>query len=691
MHRLLQRQIKRALGATVPDDLPAQIAAELRIAGPLPPTLERVLTGFAALVERIDASYDQNDRDLDLRTRSLDLSSAELTAANERLRADIAARNRAAESLRTVLAELAGRGVADAATGDAADGAPPDSLEALSQLIHRLVSEREQQRRKLDDLKHALDEHAIISIANADGHITYANDRFCAISGYAREELLGQSHRMIRSNRHPPEFFADLWNTITAGKVWHSEICNHAKAGHEYWVSATIVPVVDDAGQPQEYIAIRTDITEQKQVEQRLALYQAHLETLLRQHQEAQAELERARARELSIGAQIQRSLLLSDVPAAVGPLTIVAHTEPSQGIDGDFHEFLSYTPDLLDITIGDVMGKGVPAALIGAAVKQQMTRVIATLGSGSGAAVLPTPADLVNALHRKLTPRLIDLESFVTLAYLRFDLARHRVTFVDAGHPHVIVVGDGGLRVLAGDNLPLGVLVDESYRQFDAELQPGDLLFLFSDGVTEARDATGTEFGFDRLAQLLLDLHAKALPAEMVLQVVRRALRTFEQRELVDDRTCIVLQFDPGGDGDQPKHGFSMPRQLAALATLRHEIAVFAQQLDFAEEARDALILAGFEAATNIIRHSPSVLTDEMLHCQLDGGAGQMSLRLYYLGEAFIPTSTTPDFSGASEGGFGLYIIENCVDEVTYASVAPGVGCVSLRKRGRDSDPHRR
>lgn len=116
-------------------------------------------------------------------------------------------------------------------------------------------------------LQQALNEHAIVAVTDAKGVIVHANDRFCAISGYSREELLGQTHRLIKSDVHPPEFFADLWRTINAGRVWHGTICNRARAGHHYWVESTIVPLVGDDGRPRFHLAIRTDVSPLKAAE----------------------------------------------------------------------------------------------------------------------------------------------------------------------------------------------------------------------------------------------------------------------------------------------------------------------------------------------------------------------------------------------------------------------------------------
>ena len=290
------------------------------------------------------------------------------------------------------------------------------------------------------------------------------------------------------------------------------------------------------------------NLMEREALRQQAIAQRNDLSQMVDQLRVAAQRLQEARLRELDIGSAIQRNLLQGELPTDIEGACLGRLSEPSQGVDGDFSLIHRLQKDCFDVLVGDVMGKGVPAALTGAGIRTTYHQALSELlVAGASPQLLPTPVQIVNQMHRVLTPRLAALDSFATLALYRFDLAAQTLSFVNAGHTPALLLrgGQGGALALLGENLPIGVMAAEVYTESVMPIAPADLLLLFSDGITEARNAQGEEFGQERLTALFesrprtghCSCHGK-------LESISQALRDFcAGTQVFDDQSLLMVE----------------------------------------------------------------------------------------------------------------------------------------------------
>jgi serine phosphatase RsbU (regulator of sigma subunit)/anti-sigma regulatory factor (Ser/Thr protein kinase)/putative methionine-R-sulfoxide reductase with GAF domain len=428
------------------------------------------------------------------------------------------------------------------------------------------------------------------------------------------------------------------------------------------------------------------------ELEQRVSARTAELQAanklkdeLIVRERAASTELAQARERETEIGFKIQQTLLLDEPPRDVPGLRVAALTVPSQRIDGDFYVFIKHQDKALDVIVGDVMGKGIPAALLGAATKSYFLKALGDLLALSKADKVPEPNEVVMLAHAAVVRHLIDLESFVTLCYARLDVSRRTLAFVDCGHTGILHLhgATGRCEMLHGDNLPMGIREGEIYDQISVPFAPGDLFLLYSDGITEARSPARELFGVERLEECAR-INSHLEPAALV-ETLRKAVLTFSQSDrLADDLTSVAIRVE---EMQLPlaRAEIEIGSDLKELRRAREFVRDFCfncpgPSLD--EESVDALKLAVNEAASNIMKHAYGGRADQWIYLEAEAFPGRVSIRLHHLGEPFDPSAAAaPVLDGSRESGFGAYIISRSVDEVRYYRDERGRNCVALVK----------
>ncbi len=494
----------------------------------------------------------------------------------------------------------------------------------------------------------------------ADRRFLRVNQALCDLLGYTQGEFLAlDADRLI----HPEDVAEGLtgMRRLFAGEMssFAQEKRYRHKDGHYAWIRVTSSIARDGEGQPQHMIGIVEDIGARRQAQQDLAA---------------------ARERELEIGSRIQQSLLVTQGPLHTPGLWLSSFSQASQGIDGDFVELIQPGEGQLDLIAGDVMGKGVNAALMGAAVKMQFSRsLVELMTSRSRTPGLPQPAEILQAVDRAMTPHLQALDAFVTLCYLRIDLRAGTLTWVGCGHEEAVLLrGDGQIEVLHNQQPPLGVLSDAEFSQQVLHTRQGDALLLHSDGLSDAVLASGERVGHDGVRTLFGRL-ARAHPTPAaVLHLLRREL--LAQAAVHDDLTLLVARL---GNGDPLAQRIELMPRAAAIAELRQFVDAAAAATPLGEAEGGLFTVAVVEAFTNIVRHATGGLPDAPVEVLARSGAGGLTVELVYLGDAYQPSGDFGDtqFDEYPEGGFGLQIMRGACDEVVHLHDA-GVNTIRLSKR---------
>jgi len=517
---------------------------------------------------------------------------------------------------------------------------------------------------------------AVMAI-DTEGNVTFLNPVAQHLTGWPAPEALGRPMREIfvvhdAATSNPIPSPADRALRERRVVELSGNCVLKRRDGSIIPIDDSAAPIVSPDGRLHGAVLVFRDVSEQKRMEQ---------------------EMLDAREHETEIGARIQQTLLLGRPPHEMPALQIDVFTAPSQRIDGDFYDFFRHGDDCLDLVVGDVMGKGVPAALVGAATKGRFHQAMSELALAASNGGLPAPADIVNAVHRSMTDQLSSLDSFVTLCYARFRLNALEIDYVDCGHTKTIHyhAATGECTRLAGNNVPLGVLENEVYAACSRPFEEGDVFVFYSDGLTEAANERGELLGED----LLLDLvqRSGALSSQEIIHAIWAAVVAFSENEIFsDDLTALVVKIGPAvAPSADAVAEITMPGRLDALSSVRGFVRDFSARAGLSPEKNDAVsrIELGLdEAIANVVRHGYHHPEHGPIHIRAEAFPDQILFLIDHWGKAFSDLlAHEPSFDGSQSNGFGLHIIQQCFDEVNYLRDRAGRNRIRLLKRRETHD----
>lgn len=420
----------------------------------------------------------------------------------------------------------------DALLKDANSKLVSQNEEILSQkeLLEEAKDELMLMNRELWFQTHALNESDVVTITDAEGRITYANDNFCKISGFSQEELIGNSHRIMKSDVHSQEFFKQLWHTIAVEKKnWRGEICNISKDGQYKWFESFIVPFLNDKNYPYQFLAIRFDITEKKKTEQE---NQRKSEELLQQ-KKAIEQITNEILSSLEYARNIQTALLPSEeFISQILPDHFVMFL-PLEIVSGDFYWFNIYKEKLL-IAVADCTGHGVPGAMmsmLGISFLNDIYRSHEYVESHL----------ILNELRKRVIQNLHQTDEIgkhkdgMDIALGIINLETEEFEYSGAFNPIVIVRKESNelsgfevnslngytAHMIKGDRMPIGYHYGSNSKSFTRhtfKLMAKDTIYFFSDGfVDQNGGGDNKKFRINNFINTLLQIQEEEMQVQQL------------------------------------------------------------------------------------------------------------------------------------------------------------------------------
>lgn len=373
---------------------------------------------------------------------------------------------------------------------------------------------------------------------------------------------------------------------------------------------------------------------------------------------------------EIEIAAQIQASLMPQRLPQPSG-FELAGVVSPASQVGGDFYDVIRLEDGMLGVMMGDVAGKGIPAAMLTTLIRSELRGQMLAGNS---------PAETVTRASFALEPDLNRLDTFATALVARFDPENSAIWFASAGHTDTCYWNARAqtAQQFHSTTLPLGLFPSRSLAEHSLFLEAGDLLIFYSDGLTEALNPAGEIFGWEGLQEALCFIHEA--PANTILQTLLQAINAHQVgRPVSDDVTLLVIRRQLEQAPVSEVLSFVLPRELSYLKTLDATLQEAMGHLpnnNAAENWRHEFSLAVVEHASNIIRHAYAHKPAGKVYGHLTRTAEKLTLETMDSGIEFEMSRLPPtprrelNVNDLPEGGFGLPLIRAVMDELHYTRI---------------------
>lgn len=487
-----------------------------------------------------------------------------------------------------------------------------------------------------------------IVITNHLGHIQWVNPAFSGLTGYSLDDVIGHQPQLLRSGKHNKAFYKEMWDTILSGKVWNGEIINRKKNNELYTEEMSITPVFEEGEKITHFVAIKHDITERKRLDAIVIKAKKRME------------------KELNVAKDIQMSMLPLVFPAFPNrkEIDIYAHLIPAREVGGDFYDFYFLDENHFCIVVGDVSGKGVPAALMMAVTK--------TLLKSSAGMDLST-ASIITQVNNEIAK---DNETymFITVFIGILNTLSGEFVYTNAGHnPSFILWADNKHEKLSTLHGPvIGAMEQLTYTETRVQLKEDDHIFAYTDGVTESKNIKGELFSETRLINLLGSTPLKS--PEFLTKTVIGAVKEFETgAEQFDDITVLALKYCQSPNSmflDQIK--IRIVNDLKEIAVVKEKFKEFTSANKINNEVTQKLTIALDELLNNAISYGHDDEEEHEITIQIELRGERLIIHIIDDGKPFNPFTNEPADTKLSIeerkiGGLGIHLVKNFIDEYEY------------------------